>query len=211
MPLPRPFPENGGGNSRVIGVLGGTFDPIHNGHLEVAQLDLVWLMPNAHPPHRQEPMAGPEARMRMVELAVAGRRGLIASRLEIERGGASYTIDTLRELATRFPGQGFALLIGADAAQHIRDWHQARTLLSEATFVIFNRPGTTTEPDALAALGFDPARTRVVQLETPDVSAREIRARLAAGLPIDGLVPAAVADFIREHQLYRASAGRQLG
>lgn len=168
-------------------------------------------MPNAHPPHRQEPLAGPEARMRMVELAVAGRRGLIASRLEIERGGASYTIDTLRELAQRFPGQGFTLLIGADAAQHIQGWHQARTLLGEASFVIFNRPGTTTALDSLVALGFDPARTRVVKVETPDVAAHEVRARLSAGLPIGGLVPPAVADYIREHQLYRAEPGRQLG
>ena len=168
-------------------------------------------MPNADPPHRQKPLAGPEARMRMVELAVAGQRGLIASRLEIERGGTSYTIDTLRELGQRFPGQRFALLIGADAAQHIQGWHQARTLLAEACFVIFNRPGTAIEPDALAMLGFDPARTRVVQLETPDVAAHEVRARLWAGLPIDGLVPAAVADYIRGRQLYGAGPGRQLG
>src|SRR5437660_3251766 len=123
--------------SAEIGILGGTFDPVHNGHLaaagqllRVADLDQVWLMPNAMPPHRTaSPVAGAQDRMRMVELAVAGQPALVPSRVEVDRGGVSYTIDTVRQLAHEFPGQRFALLLGSDAALQIRSWHDADALL----------------------------------------------------------------------------------
>jgi nicotinate-nucleotide adenylyltransferase len=199
--------------------MGGTFDPIHNGHLSAATellaaagLDQVWMMPNARPPHRREPRAGAEDRMRMVELALAGRSRLYPSRLEVDRGGISYTIESWRELHRRFPMEKFALLLGADAAQHIRGWHDAEAVLREASFVIFNRPGTSLTDEAIAELGFPPARTRSVHLETPDVAAHEIRERLVQGLPIDDLVPASVARYIREHGLYGPSrTEKQLG
>jgi nicotinate-nucleotide adenylyltransferase len=191
--------------------MGGTFDPVHNGHLaaagqlrQVADLDQVWLMPNAKPPHRSDPPVAPaQDRMRMVELAVAGQPGLVASRLEVDRGNVSYTIDTVRELASRFPGQRFALLLGSDAALQIRSWHDAPTLLAQADFVIFNRPETSLAPQTMHELGFAPARTRVVHLDTPAIAAHQIRDRLARGSAIDDLVPASVADYIRTHGLYR--------
>src|ERR1700716_1028733 len=110
--------------SGVIGIMGGTFDPVHNGPLAaarqllgVADLDQVWLMPNATPPHRTAtPAANAEDRMRMVEHAAAVHARLFPSRVEVDRGGVSYTIDTMRELARAFPGQRFAFLIGSDAA-----------------------------------------------------------------------------------------------
>lgn len=189
--------------------MGGTFDPVHNGHLiaarellEAAGLEQVWLMPNAHPAHRQEPAAGPEDRMRMVEIALAREPHLVPSRLEVERGGVSYTIDTVRELQQRFPGQRFELLLGADAAQHIGEWHQAAALLEESWFLIFNRPGTRLSEGQIDELGFPAGRTRQVHLDTPDVAAHEIRDRVGRGLPIDRLVPAGVATYIREHGLY---------
>ena len=195
----------------VIGILGGTFDPVHNGHLAaagqlraVADLDQVWLMPNATPPHRSSaPVAKAADRMRMVELAVAGHAALLASRLEVERGGISYTIDTVRQLAREFPGRRFALLLGSDAALQIRSWHEADALLGEASFVIFNRPETALAPQTLHELGFAPARSRIVHLDTPTIAAHQVRDRLARGAPIDDLVPAAVADYIRAHDLYR--------
>src|SRR3982074_3001693 len=103
--------------SADIGILGGTFDPVHNGHLaaarqllRIAGLDQVWLMPNATPPHRTAaPVAPAEDRMRIVELAAAGNEGLVPSRVEVDRGGVSYTIDTLRELARTYPRQRFTL------------------------------------------------------------------------------------------------------
>ena len=198
-----------------IGILGGTFDPVHNGHiaaarqlLGVADVDQVWLMPNATPPHRTAaPVAPAEDRMRMVEVAVAGYDGLVASRVEVDRGGTSYTFDTIRELAREYPGQRFTLLIGSDAALPIRSWHNADALLDEASFVIFNRPETALAPQTLHELGFAPARTRIVHLDTPPIAAHQVRDRLARGAPIDDLVPAGVADYIRVHELYRGNPG----
>ena len=194
-----------------IGILGGTFDPVHNGHIAAARqllgaadVDQVWLMPNATPPHRTAaPVAPAEDRMRMVEVAVAGYDGLVASRVEVDRGGISYTFDTIRELAREYPGQRFTLLIGSDAALQIRSWHNADALLDEASFVIFNRPETALAPQTLHELGFAPARTRIVHLDTPPIAAHQVRDRLARGAPIDDLVPAAVADYIRAHELYQ--------
>jgi nicotinate-nucleotide adenylyltransferase len=194
-----------------IGILGGTFDPVHNGHLAaarqlrgVADLDQIWLMPNATPPHRTAAPAAPASdRMRMVELAVAGHDGLLPSHIELDRGGVSYTIDTVRELARAYPGQRFVLLVGSDAALQIRTWHEAEALLDIASFVIFNRPETALAPQTLYELGFAPARTRIVHLDTPAIAAHQVRDRLARGAPIDDLVPSAVADYIRDHALYR--------
>ena len=196
----------------LIGIMGGTFDPVHNGHLAaarqlrgVADLDQVWLMPNATPPHRTAaPVAPAQDRMRMVELAVAGHDRLVPSHIEVDRGGVSYTIDTVRELAREYPGQRFVLLIGSDAALQIRSWHEADALLDTAIFVIFNRPETALAPQTLHELGFAPARSRIVHLDTPAIAAHQVRDRLARGAPIDDLVPGAVADYIRVHELYRA-------
>jgi nicotinate-nucleotide adenylyltransferase len=198
--------------SEVTGIMGGTFDPVHNGHLaaarqlrDVAVLGEVWLVPNAMPPHRSAaPVASADDRLRMVQLAVDRQPGLLPSALEVDRGGASYTIDTVRELARRFPGRPFAILLGSDAALQIRSWHDADALLDEAHFVIFNRPETTLAPQTLHELGFAPARTQIVHLDTPAIAAHQVRDRLARGASIDDLVPAAVADYIRTHDLYRA-------
>jgi len=197
--------------SADIGILGGTFDPVHNGHLAaarqllgVANLDQVWLMPNATPPHRTAvPVAPADDRMRMVELAVAGQNGVLASRTEVDRGGISYTIDTIRQLAREYPRQRFAFLIGSDAAVQIRSWHDAEALLTEGYFVIFNRPETALAIETLRELGFVPARSRIVHLDTPAIAAHQVRDRVARGAPIDDLVPSAVADFIRTHELYQ--------
>jgi nicotinate-nucleotide adenylyltransferase len=195
----------------LTGIMGGTFDPVHNGHLaaarqlrDVAHLGELWLMPNAMPPHRSAaPVASADDRLRMVQLAVDRQPGLMPSALEVDRGGASYTIDTVRELARRFPGRPFAILLGSDAALQIRSWHEADALLDEAHFVIFNRPDTTLAPQTLHELGFAPARTQIVHLDTPAIAAHQVRDRLARGASIDDLVPATVADYIRAHHLYQ--------
>ena len=198
----------------VTGIMGGTFDPVHNGHLaaarqlrDVANLDELWLMPNAMPPHRTAaPVASADDRLRMVQLAVDLQPGLAPSALEVDRGGISYTIDTVRELVRAFPGRPFAILLGSDAALQIRSWHDADALLDEARFVIFNRPETTLAPQTLHELGFDPTRTQIVHLDTPAIAAHQVRDRLARGAPIDDLVPAAVADYIRTHHLYHSAS-----
>lgn len=198
----------------MTGIMGGTFDPVHNGHLaaarqlrDVASLDEVWLMPNATPPHRTAaPVASADDRLRMVRLAVGSQPGLQPSALEVDRGGVSYTIDTVAELARAFPERPFAILLGSDAALQIRSWHDAGALLDAARFVIFNRPETTLAPQTLHELGFDPVRTQIVHLDTPAIAAHQIRDRLARGAPIDDLVPAAVADYVRTHHLYQSAS-----
>ena len=198
----------------VTGIMGGTFDPVHNGHLaaarqlrDVADLVEVWLMPNAMPPHRSAaPVASADDRLRMVRLAVDSQPGLVPSALEVDRGGISYTIETVRELGRAFPERPFAILLGSDVALQIRSWHDADALLNEARFVIFNRPETTLAPQTLHELGFEPSRTRIVHLDTPAIAAHQVRDRLARGAPIDDLVPAAVAEYIRSHHLYQSAS-----
>jgi nicotinate-nucleotide adenylyltransferase len=198
----------------VIGIMGGTFDPVHSGHLaaarqlrDVADLVEVWLMPNAMPPHRSAaPVASADDRLRMVRLAVDSQPGLVPSALEVDRGGISYTIETVRELGRAFPERPFAILLGSDVALQIRSWHDANALLNEARFVIFNRPETTLAPQTLHELGFEPSRTQIVHLDTPAIAAHQVRDRLARGAPIDDLVPAAVAEYIQSHHLYQSAS-----
>src|SRR5438067_11239093 len=206
---PPPRPSAGG---IFIGVLGGPSGPVHSGHLAAprqlaggAGLAQVLLIPNAHPPHRSAaPVASPEDRMRMVEIAVSDQPGLLGSRIEVDRGGISYTIDTMRELARSMPGQRFELLLGSDAALRIRTWHEAEALLKEVSFTIFNRPDTSIAQSTLHQLGVHTARTRLVHLDTPAIAAHQVRDRLRRGAPIDDLVPPGVADCIRAHALYQA-------
>ena len=139
----------------------------------------------------------------MVELAVDAQPRLRALRIELERGGRSYTIDTIRSLRDGFPGVVFRLLIGYDAALHIREWHKAEELLAQASFVVFNRPSATVAPQTIHELGFPPERTRIVHIETPPISAHQVRDRLARRASIDDLVADSVATYIREHSLYR--------
>ena len=197
------------------GILGGTFDPVHKGHLQAARQLLlkaslleVWLMPNADPPHRLTPtLASPKERLRMVELAVAGVEGLRACALEVERGGTSYTADTLAQLGRAFPGRPFTLLLGFDAALQIRLWHRAEVLLREASFVIFSRPQVDFSAGEMERLGFPAERTRVIGIETPPISARTVRERLRLGKSVEGMLEPAVIDFISEHGLYPAAGG----
>ncbi|MEO6796156.1 MAG: nicotinate-nucleotide adenylyltransferase [Candidatus Dormibacter sp.] len=194
----------------MTGILGGTFDPVHRGHLSAATqlksragLDEVWLMPNAQPPHRARPPLAPAAdRLRMVQLAVAALEGISASSLEVERGGVSYTIDTVRQLRHNEPLRAFTLLLGSDAALQIRTWHACETLLDEASFTIFSRPDVSMEAGELERLGFPPRRTQLVTLRTPPISARMVRERLAQGRPVDAFLVPAVATYIHERGLY---------
>lgn len=196
----------------MIGILGGTFDPVHLGHLAAAEqvrhaarLDEVWLMPNARPPHKVDgPHASAKDRLAMVELAVSERSGLRASDFEVRRGGISYTVDTLAALASQFPDRTFALLLGYDAALQIRTWHRAGELLGAAHFAIFERPSVDLKESEVFALGFPPERTQILRIHTPPIAAHEIRARLQAGKSVEGLLPPAVANYIHEHELYGA-------
>ena len=208
-----------------LGVLGGTFDPIHNGHVAAADaaqqalsLDSVLLIPSRLPPHRQDPVgASSEHRLAMAALAASTRPGWSASRIEVDRNGASYTYDTLVELG-RTPGTQLFFILGADAFAEIATWSRYPAILDLANFVVVSRPGITLDslrarvPSAFsprpAAAGLQPStETRVILVEanTPDISATDIRQRVRAGESIMGLVPDSVAAYVAQHRLYGGS------
>ncbi len=190
----------------MIGLFGGSFDPIHHGHLLVAQavlealgLDEVRFVPAREQPFKRGRHAAPaEQRARMVALAIAGEPRFRLDRAELDRPGPSYTVDTLRALHAAEPGRTFALLIGADAAAELPAWHLAHELPLLATLVVFARPGTV--------LPILPWPVRGVTVPGVDISATEIRNRVAAGLPIRYWVPDAVAEFIASDRLYLPDA-----
>ena len=199
----------------AVAVVGGTFDPVHEGHLAIAEqvrdlcgLDEAWLVPAGSPAHRPAPRASAQDRLDMCRAACAGRPRMRVLDLEVLAPGPSYTLDTLQRLQRLNPDTELWFVLGADAAREIRSWHRAGEVLASARLVVANRSGVgaLSMPEA-TALGFDPARTRVVRIDSPPVSATEVRRRVAAGRPIDGLVPPAVAALITERGLYRQAVG----
>jgi nicotinate-nucleotide adenylyltransferase len=200
-----------------VGMLGGTFDPIHVAHVAVAQtarreldLDEVLVIPAGQPPHKLGlAMARAADRLAMVELALAGEEGLRASRVEIDRAGPSWTIDTVAALhdAARAEGRDLDLtmILSADAFAGLASWHEPERLLRLVRVAVAPRPGTAAPSlEALPRELLD-AATGITILRGPnlDVSATEIRRRVVAGESIEGLVAPAVARYIEEHHLYR--------
>lgn len=208
---------------RRLGILGGTLDPVHLGHLDAATaacealaLDQVVLLPTRIPPHRPtRPHASGYHRFAMAALAIAGRDGLVVSDLELRSPGPSYTADTLARLhAAGFAPSEIFFITGADAFAEIETWSRYPDVLSLAHFVVVSRPGTPAAAmrDRLPALasrmtaaGTGPARRPGIFLldaPTPDISSTTIRRRLADGASIADLVPNAVAAHIARHRLY---------
>ena len=192
-----------------IGLLGGSFDPVHLAHLALADaaraalgLDEVQLLPAANPWQRAPLAASPDHRLAMLSLAIEGRAGLSINPIEIERGGATYTVDTLRAL----PGQArYSWLLGADQLANFctwRDWQEIATLVELAVAV---RPGTPLKapPELSAWLTRQGGRLRELPFTPLDISASDIRRRLARGDDTEGLLPPAVAGYIAHHDLYQ--------
>ncbi|TMB92432.1 MAG: nicotinate (nicotinamide) nucleotide adenylyltransferase [Chloroflexi bacterium] len=198
--------------ARVI-VFGGTFDPVHNGHLAVAEQALahcdavqVWFVPAGTPPLRSPARAPLTARLAMLHAATTQRPELRVMDTESRRAGVSHTIETITQLHAEHPGVELCILLGADAARNIAEWPGHDQLLSRERFVVVNRSGAQpfVAADAAAA-GYDPARTRLLNIESPPISASQVRRHVADGESLDGLVPAAVAALIAELGLYRGS------
>jgi len=204
--------------STALGILGGTFDPVHHGHLRLAievlerlGLDEVRLLPTATTNLRDTPTASPAQRLAMLESALVP--GLVADDREIRRGGRSYTIDTLIEMRQELPQASFYFVLGADAWNALPRWHRWQELLDYANLVIATRPGVTlTDIPELAAARcetlaeFRAARAgRVLVLPIPrlPISSTDIRARLHAGHRVDYFTPAAVVALIDREGLYR--------
>lgn len=189
---------------------GGSFNPIHYGHLAcskavAAELGFgqVVLIPSRQPPHKpdQSDMASAKNRLTMCELAVAGDPLYTVDSIEMRRSGPSYTIDTVREFRRR-GWDSVSWLIGADMLNFLPHWHDPYALLAEVDFVVMARPGFAFDWDQLPE-PFRKLQQNVVEAPLVDISSTEIRRRVAAGEPIDGLTPPAVVDYIKEQHLYR--------
>ncbi len=195
-----------------IGIYGGTFNPPHVGHLICAQealiqleLDRVLFIPASVPPHKSVPDdPGAEHRLGMCQAAVADDDRFEVSDLEVKRGGTSYTLDTLEELNTSVPDSDLFLILGADMAASLPQWHRPERILELATLALAARAGTpdTAVTDALSSVPGG-ERARHFDMPTIDLSSTVIRARGAAGQSIRYLVPDPVAHYIRSHSLYQ--------
>ena len=187
-----------------IGLFGGSFDPVHLGHLLVAQaaveelgLDKLFFIPAAQSPFKPENQPAPaSARLQLLRLALAGKSNCKIDEQEILRGGVSYTVDTLRDYKKEFPGAEFFYLIGADNAAKLNEWREPAELAKLAEFVAVPRPG------GAPAVFPPPFRGRMLKGFPFDVSSSQIRARVKAGWPIEHLVPPFVADAIHAARLY---------
>jgi nicotinate-nucleotide adenylyltransferase len=190
-----------------IGLFGGTFDPIHLGHLlladqalEAAGLDEVWFIPANSPPHKlDKPVTPAVHRANMVELAIAGHPRFRMSRIELERDGPSYTVDTVQQLARLRPEARFFLLVGADMVKDLQHWYKIKKILQLVQVVGMGRPGHAAGdlPDELAR--------RLIWIPDPvetSISSTDIRRRLAEGKSVRYMVPELVFQYIKEHGLY---------
>jgi nicotinate-nucleotide adenylyltransferase len=195
--------------------LGGSFNPIHHGHLicarsvaEIAGFEKILLIPSGRPPHKTQAtdLAEPSDRLNMCKLAIesaAATSGISfqLSDIEIARAGPSYTIDTIRQLQkTGMPAIHW--LIGADMLNDLPNWHQPAALLREVEFIVMHRPGVAIDWDALPS-EFIPLKKNLLDAPRIDISSSDIRRRIQAGLSIDYLTPPAVVDYIRDRGLYR--------
>jgi nicotinate-nucleotide adenylyltransferase len=208
----------------MIGILGGSFDPIHFGHLrtaldvmQAAGLDEVRFIPLHRAVHREQPETAPQLRLRMVQAALAGQTGFVADDRELSRAGDSFTVDTLRSLRRDFPRQSLCLLLGMDAFNQFAAWRRPQEILELAHLVVMHRPGAAAPDDgeARAFLAAHPCRglenlrrqtaglihlQAVTQLE---ISSTRIRALVAAGESPRYLLPDAVLELIGQNRLYR--------
>ncbi len=209
-----------------IGILGGTFDPVHNGHLHLALescraagLAEVRLLPLHIPAHRASPTASTEQRLAMLELAVREHGTLLIDERELQRNAVSYTIDTLKSLRREYGSRSLCLILGLDAFQGLNRWHEWRLLPDYAHIIVAERPGNPARfkqddiaklckqraaPDSAALHQRAAGGILKIDPPMPDISATQIRQAIAMGEKIRHLLPAAVADYIEAQQLYRA-------
>lgn len=198
-----------------VGIMGGTFDPIHKAHIALAEcakaqlsLDEVWFMPAGDPYLKHSRKVSPVAdRAAMTALAIEGHPGFRLSRLEIERSGETYTSETLTILHARYPDVHFYFIVGSDSLYQLERWHAPETILRLATLVAAEREYADRPRSFEAQVRYLEecygADVAVLPFEEMDISSTEIRERAARGEDITALVPAAVATYIEAHQLYR--------
>jgi nicotinate-nucleotide adenylyltransferase len=195
-----------------LGIFGGTFDPVHLGHLIVATeirhalaLDRVLFLPAGEPPHKQGWTVSPAAhRVAMLRLALADDPGFGLCLHDVERPGLSYTADTLADLAARWPAAELFFLMGEDSLRDLPTWREPARIIAAARLAVVARPGIDTDlADLEPVLPGISQRVELTPAPEIGIAARDLRARVAAGRPIRYQVPAAVERYIREHGLYR--------
>jgi len=185
--------------ARLIGILGGTFDPAHNAHLAIASAALralglgkvLWI-PTGTPPYRPAPVAAAEHRVAMLRLAIAGEPRYAVDERELRPGASGFTCDTIRELRQANPNAEFTLLLGADQYAKRETWHRWAEIEELCAIAVCARPGSTLD-----------GKARAIPMTPSPVSASDIRARVARGEDVSAMVPAAVLAYIRQHGLYR--------
>jgi nicotinate-nucleotide adenylyltransferase len=213
-----------------LGLFGGTFNPIHSGHVLAAQiirdrfkLDQVWFIPSHIPPHKSsDEVASAEHRMNMVRLAVTGLSGLIPSSIELEDEGTSYSILTLGKIKKHFPEAHLFFILGVDAFIEIDTWRSYEEVLEQCSFIVISRPGydllkaedvldgaytdrmLEVEQDKDLNQGNESAyKIYLISINALDIASTQIREKAKAGGPISGLVPLSVEEYIKEHKLYQ--------
>ena len=202
-----------------IGLMGGSFNPIHCGHvalaraaLESGRVERVLFLPTGNPPHKKEGLADKFDRLRMVELAVEHETGMEVCREEIDRDGVIYTVDTLAALKRKMPDCTLTYLIGADTLRALGTWRRVETVIERCKFLVMMREGETRE-EVIRLAGLWTQRGAHIDFldaRKMDISSTQIREQIQKGLPFERLVPQAVADYIHEHGLYGAKTGMEL-
>lgn len=201
-----PAPEPG----ERWGILGGVYDPLHNGHLTLARdimsfrhLDGVIFVPTLDPPHRtNSPVASYDDRVRMAELAISDMPGFEVSRIEENTNRPSYTLETVRALKKAYPGAEYELIIGADQLTQLKTWYHWEDLLKEVILLVGSRPGS----EVIALSDFPSDRVVAVETSLVDLSSTHIRSRIRQGVPqteLETMMPPAVVRYILERNLYR--------
>lgn len=191
-----------------VGIMGGTFDPVHLGHLlaaelarEAAGLDEVWFMPSYVPPHKAKgPAAAPEERLEMVRLAVEGNPSFRVTDIEIRKGGTSYTVDTLALLMKEHPDAEFSYIIGADMVMYLPKWYRITDIVRQIGFIGLARPGWETDLGALPAEIRE--KVTLVPMVRMELSSTEIRRRLSEGQSVRYMLPERVREYIEGRGLY---------
>lgn len=195
---------------RRLGIMGGTFDPIHEGHLacarmarEACDLDEVIFMVAGTPNFKQGQELAPSSdRLEMVRLAIEGEDGFSVSDAEVRRGGVTYTADTLAVLKAEGPQDELFFILGADSLMSLMDWKDAQAIASSAQVVCVSRPGFPVDEGLLLRLDGQGFSVRLVEAELPDISSSMVRDQVAQGRTVAALVPDAVAAHIEERGLY---------